>query len=404
MSATTTTYDPVLKELYPQDEVERLAYEQSPLVGMIKKRTDFYGRKAILPLRYGTNQSLGAQFTIAQGIKHNNTYEAFEITRGKYYAFAYLDREAMLATASNKGAFVEALEGEIDGVLDSVASEFAFQLYHHHGGTRARMTSTSAPTTAVSVTITNVYDMVNFEVGMKVVTWGADTKTTSVDSGSLTITALDRANGKIKGAASWKSTITTPASSDYIFRYGDKGRCLYGLDDWVPSTATLATTMFGVNRALDPERLGGLRKSASGMTIEEVLIDAATYAGFHKAAPDVCILNTIRWGMLEKELGSKIVRDIVKSTRADIGYSAIVLQGPKGPIKVVADPYCPYKTGWLLTLSTWAFYGLGPCPTIIQDDDQKMLRVYNADQYEIRFGWIGQLGCTAPGKNVRIGF
>lgn len=87
---------------------------------------------------------------------------------------------------------------------------------------------------------------------------------------------------------------------------------------------------------------------------------------------------------------------------ADVGFRGIVVNGPRGPIKVIPDQNCPSGRAFMLQLDTWKLYSLGKAPKILDADGMKMLRESSADAVELRVGFYAQLGCRAPGWSANI--
>lgn len=86
----------------------------------------------------------------------------------------------------------------------------------------------------------------------------------------------------------------------------------------------------------------------------------------------------------------------------EIGFRGILINGPRGPIRVVPDQNCPSDRAFMLQMDRWKLYSLGKAPKLLESDGMKMLRESNADAVEVRVGYYAQLGCDAPGFNVNI--
>jgi hypothetical protein len=118
-------------------------------------------------------------------------------------------------------------------------------------------------------------------------------------------------------------------------------------------------------------------------------------------------MNNADRAVLVNELGAKTNYEKVPARMAtgamgNIGYSALIIEGDRGPIKVIADHNCPQGTAYLLQLNTWKLYSLGPAPRFLDFDGNRMLREAAADAYEARIGYYGQMGCVAPGWNANV--
>lgn len=198
------------------------------------------------------------------------------------------------------------------------------------------------------------------------------------------------------------STISSITSQDYINVQGDIEGKLKGLDAWLPSSVT-STSFFGVDRTADSTRLGGVKYEGSSQPLEESLIDSAALLAREGGKPDVCFLNYANFSNLEKALGSKVQYiDAQVKGMADFGFRGMMIHGPRGPIKVIADQNCPAAVAYMLQMDTWKLYSLGQAPKIIDSDGNKVLRESSADAVEVRTGAYLQLGCKGPGMNARV--
>jgi hypothetical protein len=77
-------------------------------------------------------------------------------------------------------------------------------------------------------------------------------------------------------------------------------------------------------------------------------------------------MDYTQFANLEKALGSKVVYDKVSSDDADIGFQALSIIGPKGPIKIVADQNCTPNVAYMLQMDTWTLNSLGAAPHILE--------------------------------------
>lgn len=398
MSLDMTSFQPALKQLYPEKRIENMVYKDHPFFALVKKNTEFYGELAKIPVKYGTPQGSGSTFATAQSNKTSSSLKAFLITRSKEYALASIDNETMLASRNNAGAFIEALSFEIDGAIETASRNIAIGLYGSGSGSRGQVL---AGTTGTSITLKNIDDVVKFEHGMKLVFSTADGGG-SVKAGSIAITHVDRDSGVLTvDAASAIASGAGVATNDYIFREGDYDAKVKGLSAWIPNSAPSSAAFFTVDRSVDPTRLAGIRYDGSAMPIEEALISAASRVAREGGAPDHCFMNYSRFADLEKALGSKVTYIDLKAN-AEVGFRGMVINGPRGLIKVIPDQDCPSDRAFMLSMDTWKLHSLKPAPHILDLDGLKALRENSADAVEIRVGAYLQLACVAPGFNANI--
>lgn len=337
-------------------------------------------------------------FATAQANKTSSQLKDFVLTRKSFYSLASISNEVLEASKGNSNAFMEAATTEIDGAIQSATRQLAVSLYGTGSGTIGQVANSSFATT--TLTLTEPSDVTNFEVGMKLQV-SATNGGGSVRSGTLTVVGVDRDAGTLTTSVNLSSGISAIAQNDYIVVEGNYDAMLSGLRAWVPDSAPGATPFFGVDRTADVTRLGGIRFDASAMPIEEGLIAAASRVAREGGKPTHCFINYAEYADLEKALGSK-VQYVDLKVSADIGFRGIVINGPRGPIKVIADQNCPAGRAFMLQLDTWKLYSLGKAPKILDADGMKMLRESSADAVEVRIGYYAQAGCRAPGWNANI--
>ena len=385
-----TTFAAALKQHYTDEKIENMVYKDNPFLAMLSKYEDFGGENLKLPVKYGIPMGRSANFSKAVTNKSASQIKAFLLTRKADYAIASIANETIEASKGNANAFIEAATFEIDGAIESATRSLAISLYGDGSGSIG-VVGALATTTASNdtVTLATIQDITNFEVGMQL-NFGTATANKKIDS-------INRDTGVfILDAASGATT------TEAIFVDGDKDNMLEGLGGWLPSAAPGSTdSFFGVNRSSDSTRLGGIRFDGSSLPLEEALIGAAARVAREGGKPDVCFMNYNNFADLEKALGSKVSYVDVK-VNPEIGFRGILIHGPRGPIKVVPDQNCPNGVAYMLQMDVWKLYSLGKAPKILDSDGLKFLRESTADAVEARIGYYAQLGCRAPGFNVRV--
>lgn len=398
MALDLTSFDAALKVHYTDDRVQNMVYEDAPLLALLPKMEKFGGKNLPIPIWYGNSQNRSATFATAVAGSSTESIEDFVLTRASDYSVAQIDNETMEASEGNANAFMEAAKTAIDGALATLSRSLSVALYGTGSGSIGQVQTSSFATT--TLTLTDAEDITKFEKGMTIVT-SATNGGGSVRTGELTVTGVDRDAGTITTSANLSTGISAIAQNDYIFAKGDYDRKIKGLLAWVPSTAPSSTAFFGVDRTQDVTRLGGIRFDASAMPIEEGLVKAASRGAREGAKPDYCFLSYAKFAELETALGSKVQYVDLKAT-AEVGFRGIMINGPRGPIKVVPDADCPNDRAFMLEMKTWKLYSLGKVPRLIDSDGLKMLRQATADGVEVRATYRAQLGCNAPGKNINI--
>lgn len=408
MTLDISAMSAALKQIYPDWRIQNLTYQNNPFYALVPKDESFYGEVMKVPLIYGDSQNRSNTFSSALAGTTNALLKGFLLTRNSDYSLASLSNEALEASQSNEGAFLEASKLTFDSALRSLARSRSIQLFRSGTGSRGVIKAATTPATTVELQTPD--DVVNFEVGQKLNASTADGGG-SVKTTKPTITAIDR----ITGILTVSPTVNADwAAGDYIFADGDYDNALSGLDAWVPysnRSAKLAATFFNVVRSSDATRLGGLYYNGSGSNTEEALIDGLNLAYRESAEIDYVFMNPMDISNLIKLLGSKVQRVQVSAEISEngkqmavVGFDGIEVYYAGGKAKVIGDRNCMKGKAFGLTLSTWKLCSLGKAVRLFEADGLKMLRSSNADALDIRCFSYAQLGCTAPGMNIQISF
>lgn len=397
MALDMTTFAAALKQHYVDFTVKNLVYKNNPLHAMIRKDEKFGGLNMPLPLIYGNPQGRSATFSNALAQKTNSQIKAFTLTRVSDYSLANIQNEVLEASQGDSDAFMRAATTEIDGAIQSCVRSLAGAEYRNGTGSLGQISAGSTVGTP-TITLANIEDIVNFEVGMTIAVSATDGAANRV--GSVVISAINRSTGTLTASGNWTAGIAAVAVGDYLMVAGDLNAKVSGLDAWLPMPGVLTSSpFFGVDRTLDATRLAGVNADYSGVPIEEALVDLAAKIGREGGLPDKCFMDFQNYANLEKALGSKVIYQTAKDPEGIVGFEGIKIHGPKGPITVLPDLNAQADRFYMLQFDTWALYSLGMAPKLLKSDGMEFLRVSSADAVEVRVGYYAQLGCVAPGWN-----
>src|SRR5271165_4897914 len=111
-AATSTTFDALLKQIWPQEDIYDLLYENMPAYALVKKGTDFFEKTRNIAVGYGATQGAGADFTQAKANKQPSKEVAFQITTVSYYSLFSVTRKLIRQSQNKRGAIAAALERE----------------------------------------------------------------------------------------------------------------------------------------------------------------------------------------------------------------------------------------------------------------------------------------------------
>lgn len=408
-----TTFDAALKTLYTDQAVQNMVYKNNPLFALMPKYEQFLGRNLQIPLIYGNPQGRSHSFARAQvrGNVTSSNLKAFFLTRVNDYSIATIDNETLLSSKGDAGAFLEAATVEINGAINSLTRSAAIAQYKSGYGEIGQIKAGSS-VSGLTITLEVTQDVTNFEVGMELDVFATLTgavKAYGTSGNGLIVTGVNRGTGVITFAYAVNDAtngVPTIAAGDYIAVRGDHSGSILtkiaGLESWLPSTApTTGDSFFGVDRSADVTRLAGQRQNSVGQPIEEALIDGAALVAREGGALSHYLMGYEKYSELEKALGSK-VQYIDMKVNPEIAFRGIMINGPKGPIKVVPDQNCPANRVFGLQLDTWRHNSLGTAVRVLDTDGLQMLRQSSQDGVEVRWGYYSNVSCNAPGFNINI--
>jgi len=412
-SLDLTAFSAALKTLYPSEAIRNLVYQNNPFFALVPKDESFTGASSTEPITFGTPQNRSNTFSNANTVNTTSLIKAFLLTRKQNYSMASIANEALMASRDDKGAFLKAAKYEIDNALLSLVRSIAQQLYRSGTGTVAQISAAATiNSSSTAVALVNPEQIVNLEVGMSIAFSATDGG--AAKSGTAFIVSIDRAAGSFLcaataggAAAALNSLVATVAVSDYIYQNaGDINAAITGLTGWLAGSdvANSGDSFFGVNRAADKVRLGGVKYDGSSQTIEEAIIDAAGLVAREGGRPDVLMISFKDFRNLVKAVGSRqIYTDVnVDEAKVRVGFTALVLNTAVGAVKVIPDLNCPVGVGFLLQMDTWKLKSLGEAVNLFDGDGLVMIRDSASDALNIRCFSYAQLSCRAPGWNARI--
>jgi len=411
MTATPTTWDGALKQLYQDSNVYMATFEDRPMTALMTKFEGFTGRNMPLVAVYANPQGRSASFSEAQGNTTSTQITDFLLDIVSDYSVAVVEGETVDRTRSNKGAFLKALQTSIDRAMASLADAIETFLPRSGSGSIGQVSSTSTVTNQ-TITLANVSDVANFEVGMTL--RGTSTDGGAYDVGEEVLAGVNRSTGVLTAtSAAWNTVMTALAASDYLVVSGDAQNGgtavkITGWAGWIPSTApSSGDSFFGVDRSAD-SRLYGTYHDGTSQTMEDAWIDGQSKSAQQGGSPDIGFQNHVKQRRLIKELGSKkeyceVNAVSPKGLMANIGFRAVVVQGDKKPLKIVAANKCPEADGYGFVQKNAKLFSIGRLVKFTDEDNNRYLRQGSADAVEARLVSRLNFCLKDPIKSFRVG-
>lgn len=395
----------LVREMYPTDEILNTLLKGSALFSEMPKDWDAHGDPIRVAVKYASTSGSGNDFGEAQSAHDGARRAAFLLTTADEYSLYRIAGKAARLNKANEGALIDLIEEVGVDAMETLERNMHRGMWRNGGGAIGQIAGGSASTT---LQLANINDIVHFQVGDKIESWGTDgLGVTAGDSEYIEIAEIDEDLGTItKTGGNWSANGHF-ALNDYLFKRGTIGKTVTGLAGWIPSTAPSSTLFFQVDRSVAANALGGVRVTydAGDGALRPFLVRMAGRLARGKARPTHAFLNPLRFAQLADELDNqaKFEKIIPKGSsgmpmQGVVGFEAIMLTVGSGVIKVISDADCPTDLVYMLDMETWKIYGYG-APGVLDQDGMTIRAVSNADAYEGRFGCYWQIGCRAPGRN-----
>lgn len=415
MAVTTTTIDYALKQVYTSRDLENAVYKKNPLLALMRKEGGFTGRAHIHGVRYRDSLARSVTFAGAQaraaangvapsapgGDQGFSSGVQFVVTRRKEYQIYTLEQEAILAGRDDKGSLIRTLSTEVDSALNNLGRTMAIALYGDGSGSLGQVLSVAGTTIGVGEAVTHI------ENGLELVTSTGSTKTAILrNSGTgCYVTSVNRSAGTFVINAN-TDTITV---GDWLFVKGDRQVAaittnsqylkVSGLDAWNPvTTPSGGESFYGIDRSVDATRLAGQRIDISALGPEEGYVTALAAAAREGADPSHIFTSYTDEKNLKLALGSRVETEYM--TVGDVGFESTKMRGPNGPVSITPDMNAPVGYARILQLDTWALKYLGDFINTADLDGAKLAREYQADRFEGRLSFYGNVVCYNPDKNM----
>ena len=405
MAATLSTVDAILKDDY-KEYLDNLN-EANFILSQVETRKDtVQGRIARHAVHLGRSSGVGARAESGTlPTAANQSYATVPVPVRYVYGRIQLSGPTIKQAVTDRGAFIDALDAEMEGIKKDAMKDVNRQLWGTSNGVIAQCGTTSSSTTVVlaSSTGTTALRQLFFDGGM-VVDIGTVASPATVAS-ARTVTAVDETNKTItiSGAG-----ITT-SSTHFVFRSGAGGASsntgqpgdgqveLTGLQTIVDDTAILHT----IDPSSQPKWKAYVNSnSGTNRSVTESLITGSIMKVLTNSGKKPRLLVSAEGVNLAISNLLLSLKRNMEQTQLKGGYAGIQFYSPsvsgkgdEAPTALYADFDCPNNRLYGINPEVLVFHQVGDGFQFMDLDGAVMNRKPDQDAYEATLYMYGELAC-----------
>ena len=405
MPATLSTVDAILKDDY-KEYLDNLNNANFILSQVETRKDTVQGRIARHAVHLGRSSGVGARAENGTlPTAGNQAFATVPVPVRYVYGRIQLSGPTIKQAVTDRGAFIDALDAEMEGIKNDAMKDVNRQLWGTSNGVIAQCGTTTAATTVVlaSTTGSTALRQLFFDGGM-VVDIGTVASPTTVAS-ARTITSVDETNKTIaiSGAA------VTTSSSHYVFRSGAGGASsntgqpgdgqveLTGLQTIVDDSAVLHT----INPSSQPKWKAYVNSnSGTNRSITETLITGSIMKTLTKSGKKPSLLVSAEGVNLAISNLLLSLKRNMEQTSLKGGYAGIQFYSPsvsgkgdEAPTALYADFDCPNNRLYGINPDVLVYHQVGDGFQFMDLDGAVMNRKPDTDAYEATLYAYGELAC-----------
>jgi hypothetical protein len=385
MGVTMTTADNALKIIYGdllRDQLNLAAAAVSQKIATSNKNIEG-GSKVVKLAPFGVNGGSGAGTeTGALPTSGGNKYAKFESTLKNLYGTIEISDKAILASKTDKAAFVNLFEAEMAGIMKAVKHSYGRQNYMDGTG---NLTACGTTSDAVTVVVAStqyliegqIIDIVTTSTGVAI-TNGTQRRIAAVDHVNKTIT--------LDGAAK-----VTTTSSHNVQEQGSYNNELTGLAGILKSSGTI----YGLDRANYPWLVPQINSSVG--TIDDEKIIKAIFKAQNRNGGKIDFIAADTDAYVEYYTYLKTSKSAVNTIDLKGGFSALSING----IPMAQDRFMTSGSMYCLDSTQFTNHELADWDWMQDDLTGAVLKqVAGYPKYTATLRKYAELICDHPGANV----
>ena len=369
----------------------------SPFWGSVRRTNDFTGKKMEFPAPLGYQGGVGSG-SLPEA--NHASYGDVQVTSKKIYAVSRIDRESIMASLSDKGAFVKLLAEAVKKTTEADNWNHARMAFGTGDGALGTIDSggvTDNGGGSYSLVISSAtWKEANFEEKMfvNIETGNTDLfEITEVVASTRTVTVQRQSGGS-----------QIPAATDEVFLQGSEDNDIDGLGKVLLATnGTLynvtvsrrwkAYQMLSYGAALTPQAMNKLALGIEKQCGKAPKIGVTSYKQYE------ILLN-----QLEDQKRYTLTSMQPRNMKGSFSFEGVQFMSSQGPIKIFPDKFCEEDRLYFLNPDFIAYHRRPNSGWVKEDiGGNGYLRVVDEDQFEARHATYGQLFIAPPFHGVITG-
>ena len=391
---TLALYDSVLKDDYQEVVRNQINFEAGPFYRRIEATAkDIEGGKRVVKAApYGLNGGSGmfaeSGATPAAG---GNNYVQFISTLKNAAAVIKLSDKLIKSAKSDRVAFVNALDSEMDGAIKSGTFTVGSGLYLKADGIRAMCGVTTAATTVVlAATSTVQYLMEGMTIDIVVATTGV-----AITNGTgRRIESIDRTN---KTVTLTGTDVVTTDATHAIVEQKSWGNNITGVGEIFD---TSAATLYGLTRTTYPWLNPHVGTTAFDISVGNIINKISDQEDIFGAKIDLVVMHPYVFTAYHNYL--EAAKSQVNTMKLEGGFETLAINAGNGSIPIIKDRFIPAQTMDLYDTSQFNMHQLEDW-SWMDESGAILQKVSGYAGYEATLVKYPELICNHPGAQARIG-
>ena len=375
----------MLKVYYKKEGIQNLLFRNSPLLKKIKKER-VEGKEARFSALYSRGGACSGDFTAAKNQAATVAQASeFCVTPGQLFSVYTMNAKEVAASRSNAGAYMKVGSAKCFASAEALRKTFAAALYGSGYGEICSVPTSWSFSTGEDATVTLPEDAImKIDVGSKLVVKAAITTAETSAKNTLTVKAINGTSVTVTPAGD-----TDGAQGDIVALAGSMSGSSpllpVGLGAWLPVnkkrnnsesgwTTYIATSFFGVDRSVNPDRLAGAFYDATGAseTKSSAITKLIKKLRRQGSLCDMIVMNDDDFLAFSNEIATTNTYFTATSTKekktANVGFSEITAAFSTNYIEnCIDDPYCPKGRFYVLSSDAVEFWGYTNAEKVVND-------------------------------------